>query len=84
MNIEEKMVQITLEIEGMTCESCVMDITEVLSEIQGVLKVSMTGWKSGRGKILALDTVNDGGLRDAVDEAGYSAIVLKRQAIKVT
>ncbi|MFW9855084.1 MAG: heavy-metal-associated domain-containing protein [Candidatus Thorarchaeota archaeon] len=84
MNIEEKMVKITLEIEGMTCESCVMDIAEELSDIQGVLKVNITGWESGRGKILALDTVSDGDLRDAVDETGYSAIVLKRQPIKAT
>ncbi|WFR67026.1 cation transporter [Curtobacterium flaccumfaciens] len=65
-----------LLVEGMTCEHCVMSVTEELSELDGVSDVAVQLVPGGRSEV----TVTSDGpiaadaLREAISEAGYEVV----------
>ncbi len=64
------MVTKTFTVKGMTCQHCVMSVTEEVSEIDGVEKVDVD-LASGRLEVTA-DRIDDGSVKAAVEEAGYA------------
>lgn len=64
------MVTKTFTVKGMTCQHCVMSVTEEVSEIDGVEQVDVD-LASGRLEVTA-DRIDDGFVKAAVEEAGYA------------
>ena len=56
-------------VAGMTCEHCVLSVTEEVSEIAGVERVDVD-LASGRMRVHGTG-FSDAAVRDAVAEAGY-------------
>jgi copper chaperone CopZ len=55
-------------VKGMTCEHCVLSVTEEVSEVPGVENVDVD---LGSGRLVVLGDVADEAIRAAVAEAGY-------------
>ena len=60
----------TYTVQGMTCEHCVRSVTEEVSEVPGVTGVDVD-LASGRVTVRSDQPVDDGAVREAVEEAGY-------------
>ncbi len=59
----------TMEISGMSCEHCAMDVTRTLNQIEGVrAQVSLS---SGKARISYDREIPDEVLRNAVEKTGY-------------
>ena len=71
--------QIELEIQGMTCDSCALHVTNALKGVTGVKEATVPGWQSGRATLIAGSTVSEAALVDAVEMAGYRATILTRR-----
>lgn len=68
----------TIDVEGMTCASCVAHVTEALEGVDGVLNVSVelrTG-EASPVTVVSNDPLDEQTLRAAVDDAGYSVAVI--------
>ena len=65
-----------LLVEGMTCEHCVMSVTEELTELDGVCDVAVQLVPGGRSEVTVTSDgpVTTEALRDAVAEAGYEVV----------
>ncbi len=72
--------EITLDIQGMTCDSCAVHVTKALESVPGVERVVVPGWQSGRATLLAGPGASDAALAGAVAAAGYRATVVTRRA----
>jgi copper chaperone len=55
-------------VKGMTCEHCVLSVTEEVSEVPGVENVDVD---LGSGRLVVRGDVTDDAVRAAVAEAGY-------------
>ncbi len=64
--------QAALQIEGMTCASCVGRVEKALSKVPGVLSASVN-LATERAAVEALSTVPVSALKGAVEKAGYGA-----------
>ncbi len=63
------MAEITLEIEGMTCQHCVMRVKKAIDGIDGV---SSSDVSTGSARVVYDDSKTDGSaIEKAVQEAGY-------------
>lgn len=74
--------QITLRIEGMTCDGCARHVTEALKDVAGVVEAQVPGWRSGQATVVAETSVTDEALMNAVREAGYRALVRERRPLE--
>lgn len=74
--------QITIRVEGMTCDGCARHVTEALKDVPGVEEVNVPSWKSGQATVIAKSKVKDKVLVRAVVEAGYRAIVRERRPLE--
>ncbi|GAA3342676.1 heavy-metal-associated domain-containing protein [Curtobacterium pusillum] len=65
-----------LLVEGMTCEHCVMSVTEELTEIDGVSDVAVQLVPGGASRVTVTSDapVDADALRGAVAEAGYEVV----------
>jgi copper chaperone CopZ len=65
-----------LLVEGMTCEHCVMSVTEELTELDGVSDVAVQLVPGGRSEVTVTSDgpVTTEALRHAVAEAGYEVV----------
>lgn len=63
-------MQKTYMVQGMTCQHCVMSVTEEVGEIAGVEKVDVD-LASGRLEVTA-PAIDDAAVAAAVEEAGYA------------
>ncbi|WP_260852573.1 heavy-metal-associated domain-containing protein [Curtobacterium pusillum] len=65
-----------LLVEGMTCEHCVMSVTEELNEVDGVSGVTVQLVPGGRSEVTVTSDgpVPADALRGAVTEAGYEVV----------
>jgi len=65
-----------LLVEGMTCEHCVMSVTEELNEVAGVSGVAVQLVPGGRSEVTVTTDapVSADALRGAVTEAGYEVV----------
>jgi Cu+-exporting ATPase len=61
----------TLEVDGMTCASCVSRVEKALHKLPGVESASVN-LATGRATVQALSTVEPAALRAAVEKAGYT------------
>lgn len=57
-------------VTGMTCEHCVMSVTEEVGAVEGVTDVQVA-LESGRLTVTSDGAVDAASIRDAVEEAGY-------------
>lgn len=66
----------TLLVTGMTCEHCVMSVTEELSEVHGVEHVAVDLVDGGTSTVTvsASTPLDDDALRAAIEEAGYTPV----------
>lgn len=71
---------VELYVTGMTCGHCVASVTEELQEIHGVKNVEVVLSKETPSKVTVLSDValDDDALRDAVSEAGYELVDIRR------
>ena len=60
----------TYTVVGMTCGHCVSSVTEEVSAVPGVTAVDVD-LASGGLTVTSTETVDDGAVRAAVEEAGY-------------
>lgn len=74
--------QIALRVEGMTCEGCARHVTEALKAMQGVDRVEVGSWQSGRATVVAKPDVSEATLVDAVRKSGYRAAVVERRPLE--
>ncbi|WP_221583678.1 heavy-metal-associated domain-containing protein [Microbacterium sp. G2-8] len=63
-------MQKTYTVQGMTCQHCVMSVTEEVREIDGVEQVDVD-LASGRLDVTA-PSLDDAAVKAAVEEAGYA------------
>jgi len=61
-----------LQVQGMTCASCVMRVEKALMKVPGVSEVSVN-LATERATVQALTTISEEDLRRAVERAGYTA-----------
>lgn len=59
-----------LSIEGMSCQHCVMHVTNALNEVSGVSEVEVK-LADNSAVITAADSVSDESIKEAVADAGY-------------
>jgi Cu+-exporting ATPase len=68
--------EIALQVEGMTCASCVLRVEKALAKVPGVSSVSVN-LATEKATVQALSTVPLAALKAAVERAGYLAKELK-------
>jgi mercuric reductase len=73
--------QITLQIEGMTCDGCAGHVRKALASIDGVHEVRLPTWQAGKAEVLTSDTVVDEVLINAIEQAGYRAFVREKRPV---
>jgi len=74
--------QITIRIEGMTCDGCARHVTEALKNVSWVEEAKVPSWKSGQATVIAESKVNDEVLIRAIREAGYRGVVRERRPLE--
>lgn len=67
------MTTATYTVTGMTCDHCVRAVTEEVGKLAGVTGVDVD-LASGRVTVASDGPVDDGAVRDAVEEAGYQLV----------
>ena len=72
---------ITLEIQGITCSSCVTHIKNALEAMEGVLAINIPGWQKRTGIIQTTREVNNGDIKKAIAKVGYQAKITAREKI---
>lgn len=68
--------KLILDVEGMTCEHCVMRVHEALSGVDGVTNVKVK-LKKKEARVKYEGAVDENALIKAVEEAGYKGTVKK-------
>lgn len=74
-------VQITLDVQGMTCDGCASHVEQALKGVTGVEDAGVPGWRTARATVLAGADVTDEALTSAVERAGYRARRRERRAV---
>lgn len=69
---------ITIRVEGMTCDGCARHVVEALKSVAGVEEVEVSHWKSGQAQIIAHNSVQNEEISKAIESAGYHAFVVER------
>ncbi|HEC22868.1 MAG TPA: mercury(II) reductase [Chloroflexi bacterium] len=77
--MQAEVEKITLEVRGMTCDSCAEHVEKALRSVPGVREAHVPGWQSGRAEVQASSEVPAEALTDAVRQAGYQASVKERR-----
>lgn len=62
-----------LKIEGMTCDHCVMHVTDALQKVEGVEKAKVS-LKKNEAAVKFSEPATMDEMREAVAQAGYKAI----------
>ena len=75
-------VQVTLQVEGMTCDGCARHVERALGGVTGVAEATVPAWQAGRATVLADAEVADHALISAVESSGYRARVRERRAVR--
>jgi len=78
----EENQRIELEVMRMTCDDCAQHVRRALQQVVGVQEASVPHWAAGCATVLAVPTVSDGALTEAVRQAGYRARVLSRRTVQ--
>ena len=75
-------VQVTLHVQGMTCDGCAAHVEKALRGVVGVEEAKVPNWRGGRATVTAGAAVADEALVRAVEAAGYRAQVRERRAVR--
>jgi mercuric reductase len=75
-------VQVTLDVQGMTCDGCAAHVEKALRGVVGVEEAKVPNWRGGRATVTAGAAVADEALVRAVEAAGYRAQVRERRAVR--
>jgi len=67
--------ELTLQIEGMTCDHCVMHVTRALKSLSGVNKAEVNLEKKNARVVYDPSVVSADEMIKAVNETGYQAAV---------
>ncbi len=70
-------IELELDIEGMTCDSCATHVERALKNVPGVENVSVPNWESGLANVKTISDVSITELEAAVKSAGYRAHIIK-------
>jgi mercuric reductase len=81
---KENVQEITLDVRGMTCDSCAVHVTRALQRVPGVSEVNVPGWQSARATLKASSDVTSEALVRAVQAAHYDATVKERRGPQPT
>jgi len=73
--------QVTLLVEGMTCDGCAGHVTKALQGVPGVERAEVPSWRTGRATLVADLSVSEAVLVQAIEAAGYRALVRERRPI---
>lgn len=67
-------MQTTVNVSGMTCQHCVLSVTEELTELDGVESVDVDLVAGGTSPVVVTSSreLSDEEIAEAVAEAGYS------------
>ncbi len=74
-------LQITLQVEGMTCDGCARHVATALGSVEGVQDVRVPTWQSGRATLIVSQGVTDETLIRAAERAGYRAGIRERRLV---
>jgi mercuric reductase len=74
-------IQMTLQVEGMTCDGCARHVTRALEAVPGVKEARVPAWRAGLAQVVAESRVSEEGLLGAVTAAGYRARVRERRPL---
>lgn len=74
--------RIKLRIGGMTCVDCAEHVTHALQRVAGVKQVDLPGWRAAHATVIAEADVSPELLKEAVQSAGYSAVVEEQLALR--
>ncbi len=75
-------VQVTLQVEGMTCDGCARHVEGALRGVSGVEAVTVPTWQAGKATVVAGPGVSDDALTRAVEAAGYRARMRERRPVR--
>jgi copper chaperone len=64
----------TLDVEGMTCNHCVMHVTNALKGLAGVSKVQVD--LATKKAVVEGTNLDDGAMKDAVADVGYEVVAI--------
>ena len=70
--IEKFPIHRTIDVDGMTCEKCIVNVIRALEKIDGV-KIAAASLEKQSAQIGLSKDVSDDVLRDAINKAGYKA-----------
>ena len=73
--IEKFPIHRTIDVDGMTCEKCIVNVIRALEKIDGV-KIAAASLEKQSAQIGLSKNVSDEILRDAINKAGYKAGVV--------
>ena len=74
--------QVTLDVQGMTCDGCAAHVEKALRGVTGVEDVKVPGWRAGRATVVAGAQVTNEALIRSVEADAYRAQARERQAIR--
>jgi mercuric reductase len=75
-------MQITLGVQGMTCDGCASHVQKALGSVPGVEEATVPSWRAGRATVVASPDVADEALVRSVEGAGYRALVRERRRLR--
>src|SRR5713226_7262824 len=75
-------VQVTLDVQGMTCDGCAAHVEHALRGVAGVEEAKVPSCRAGRATLTAGTPVADDAVVGAVEGAGYCAQVRERRALR--
>jgi len=67
------MKKIKMNVEGMTCEHCVVSVNKAINKVKGVIEVD-TSLSKGESTILAIDDINVEDIKKNIENAGYTPL----------
>ena len=76
--------QLEFSVQLMTCDSCALHVEKAFRRVPGVESARVPDWRSGRATVVAEAGVEAKSLAAAAQEAGYTAILKARRAVKPT
>jgi len=75
-------VQVTLDVQGMTCDGCAAHVEKAIRGVTDVEEANVPSWRAGRVTVTAGASVHHDALIEAVEGAGYRAQVRDRRAVR--
>ena len=70
--IEKFPIHRTIDVDGMTCEKCIVNVIRALEKVDGV-KIAAASLEKQSVQVGLQENVSDDVLRDAINRAGYKA-----------